>query len=135
MKLSAAAELAVRGAIIVAAEYGNGPVTLNEICRRRDLPKQYLVKIFSSLSRSGLVRPIRGKNGGYVLARNPSEVTVLQVIEAVEGPTALNYCQEDPPQCDHVDCAIRPIWAELQRIFREKLGSVTLADCVNKSAD
>ena len=135
MRLSAAAELAVRGAIILASEYGNGPVTLKEICRRRDLPKQYLVKIFATLSRNGLIRPIRGKNGGYVLAHHPSETTVLQVIEAVEGPTALNYCQDDPPQCDHVDCAIRPIWAELQKIFREKLGAVTLADCVTGSVD
>jgi len=135
MRLSAAAELAVRGAVILASEYGNGPVTLKEVCRRGDLPRQYLVKIFSALSRGGLVRPLRGKKGGYVLARQPSEITLLQVIEAIEGPTALNYCQDDPPQCDHVDCPIRPIWAELQQIFRQKLGAVTLANCVSGSID
>jgi len=134
MKLSLAAELGVRGVIVLAEKYGQGPITLDTICARRDLPKQYLVKIFASLARAGLIIPIRGKHGGYVLGRDPDAITLLQVIEAVEGPLTLNLCQQDPPQCDEVSCPIRPLWAELRRIVRGKLASMTLAECVNHEA-
>ncbi len=131
MKLSIAAELGLRGAVVLAEEYGRGPITLEKICSRRDLPKQYLVKIFASLSRAGLVTPVRGKRGGYMLARDPKDVSLLQLIEAIEGPLALNLCQQNPCGCDEVDCPIRPLWRDLQQTVCEKLAGMTLFDCVN----
>jgi len=130
MKISPAAELAVRGVLALAEQYGKGPVTLSSVCSDRDLPKQYLTKIFSSLVRADIVTPIRGKHGGFTLAHDPSQITLLEVIEAVEGPLALNYCQHSPTKCDRLDCAVRPIWTELQDTIRSKLGSVRLADCL-----
>ena len=135
MQLSCAAELAVRGAIVLAGEYGKGPVTLNAICQRRDLPKQYLVKIFASLGKADLVESTRGKRGGYALARPPGQISVLEIIEAVEGPVVLNLCQYTPPKCDNVDCPLRPIWARLQRIIRTELAGVSLADCIRIGND
>lgn len=130
MKLSPAAELAVRGVLVLTEEYGQRPVTLQRICDRRKLPRQYLVKIFSDLTRAGLIQPIRGKNGGFSLARDPREITVLQVIEAVEGPLALNLCQHNPPLCDDSHCRIRPVWTRLQKAMRDELGKLTLAQCL-----
>ena len=131
MRLSPAAELAVRGVLIIAEHHGRGPVTLARICKERDLPKQYLTKILASLARAGLVTPIRGKKGGYTLGREPGQISILEVIEAVEGPIALNYCQHNPPRCDREDCPLRAMWTELQGIVRKKLGAVTLAQCVD----
>jgi Rrf2 family protein len=133
MKLSPAAALAIRGAVVLAEEYGQGPIPLGDICSRRDLPKQYLVKIFSSLARAGLISPIRGQRGGYILARDPDRISLLQVIEAVEGPIALNYCQQTPSQCDRTSCPMRPLWTELQQTLSGKLNAMTLADCVYSS--
>lgn len=130
MKLSLAAELAVRGVMVLSERYGQGPVTLDVICASRELPKQYLTKIFASLVKAGLVTPIRGKHGGYTLMRKPAEITVLEVVEAVEGPIILNFCQQSPPQCDRTNCRIRPVWADLQKTIRQKLGSLSLADCL-----
>jgi len=130
MKLSPAAELAVRGVLVLAEQYGQRPVTLQRICERRTLPRQYLVKIFADLTRAELIQPIRGKNGGFCLARDPHEITVLQVIEAVEGPLALNLCQHNPPQCDDIHCRIRPVWARLQKAMHDELGKLTLAQCL-----
>ncbi len=59
-------------------------------------------------------------------ARPPSEISVLNVIEAVEGPIALNFCQSDPPKCDEVMCPLRPVWTELQEIIATRLADVTL---------
>ena len=128
MKLSPAAELAIRGILVLAGEDDSTPIPLKEICQRRDLPREYLVKIFSMLTKAGLVTPIRGKKGGYVLARSPEDISLLEVIEAVEGRISLNYCQHDPPQCDEDDCLVRPIWTELQHIVRDKLASSSLAE-------
>ena len=126
MKLSLAAELAVRGAMVLADHYGEGPITLETICSERDLPKQYLVKIFGSLAKAGLIIPVRGKRGGYLLTREPKRITLLQLVEAVEGPIFQTFCQQDPPKCKELNCPMRPIWAELQHIIRDKLGAVTL---------
>jgi len=132
MKLTVAAELAIRGVLVLAGKHGSGPVTLSAICKERNLPKQYLTKIFASLSRQGLIRPIRGKNGGYLLAQNPENITLLDIIEAVEGPIALNFCQHSPPQCDQTECPVRPIWTDLQSIIQKKLSEKTLADYVEE---
>ena len=134
MRLSPAAELAVRGMLVLAEHHGHGPVTLSAIRARRDLPKQYLAKIFASLARADLLTPVRGKHGGYVLARELGRITILDIIEAVEGPIALNYCQHDPPKCDETHCPLRRMWTDLQKTVRKKLGSVTLKDCVETSS-
>ena len=131
MRLSPAAEFALRGVAVLANKFGQGPIPLKVICSYRDLPKQYLAKIFSGLSRVGLVSPVRGKHGGYMLAREPGSITVLEVIEAVEGRIELNYCQHTPPKCDQVNCPMRAVWTELQELVRSKLSSVTLADYVD----
>jgi Rrf2 family cysteine metabolism transcriptional repressor len=130
MRLSPAAELAIRGVVVLANRHGDGPTTLKAICAARDLPKQYLVKLFSSLAKADIVTAIRGKRGGYVLSREPKQITVLEVIEAVEGPIALNFCQHTPPKCEEYRCRLRPVWTELQGIVRGKLSAVTIGDCV-----
>jgi len=135
MKLLPAAEFAIRGVAVLAEEYGKGPITLNEICRRRKIAKQYLVKLFGVLSRAGLVMPVRGKRGGFMLARDPGRVTLLEVIEAVEGPIAVNFCQYEPPRCDELNCPLRPVWGKLQRTIRDTLGSVTMAGFACAHAD
>jgi len=134
MRLSPAAELAIRGTLVLAEQYGNGPVNLDSICARRNLPKQYLVKLFASLTRAGLISPVRGKHGGYLLMREPRQISILEIIEAVEGPIVLNYCLHDPPQCDEIGCPMREVWAQLQETIRQRLGAMTLADCLQRNA-
>lgn len=131
MRLAPAAEFAIRGSLILAQNYGRGPVSIKRVCEMRGLGQEYLTKIFASLNRAGIVSSVRGKGGGYVLARAPRAVSLLDIIEAVEGPLALNFCQEDPPRCDEEDCPIEPVWAELQEVVTRKLGAMTLADAVN----
>ena len=130
MKLTPAAEFAVRGLVVLAQEQGQDPLALKTICERRDLPKEYLAKIFGSLARANIVTPVRGKHGGYVLARERDQITMLEIIEAVEGPVCLNFCQQNPPKCKEFDCPMRPVWTELQETMCDKLSSVTLADCL-----
>jgi len=129
MRLSPAAELAVRGVVVLAEYYGKGPTTLNEVCDRRGLPRQYLVKLFAQLAKADVISAVRGKRGGYALSRDPRQISLLEVVEAVEGPIALNYCQYTPPKCDEIDCPMRPMWAELQGIVRDRLSAMTIGGC------
>ena len=131
MKISPAAEFAVRGALVLAENYGDGPTTLDSICKAQDLSKQYLVKIFASLARAGLITPVRGKRGGYLLAREPAEISILELMEAVEGPIAVNFCQHDPPRCDRTECPLRSMWSDIQEFICDKLGSTTLGQCLD----
>jgi len=130
MKLSPAAEFAIRGMLVIAEHDGTGPVNLATICQERSLSKQYLAKIFGQLARANLVTPLRGKHGGYELARSLDQISILDIIEVMEGPIALNFCQHQPPKCDELDCGLRDVWAELQQIFRQKLSSISLRDCL-----
>ena len=131
MKLSPAAELAIRGSLVLAQQYGKGPTTLADVCELHGLSREYLAKVFGQLARADIVTPIRGKNGGYVLSRDPKDICLLEIIEAVEGPQYLNLCQYDPPRCDNVDtCKVQPVWTELQEIFEDRLRSAKLSDCI-----
>lgn len=126
MKLSPAADYAIRGASVLAKHYGEGPVALEHICAGRDVHKTYLSKIFAALVRAGLVLAVRGKHGGYMLGREPNKITLLEVIEAVEGPIRLNFCTHTPSRCHEENCPFSIVWHGLQRCVREKLQSVTL---------
>jgi len=135
MKLSMAAEFAIRGILHLARCYGQPPVPLEEICRRRDLAKDYLTKIFGQLARAGLVTAVRGKGGGYSLAKPPERITLLEVVEAVEGPLAVNLCQFDPPRCRESHCRVRLVWTDIQKKVRSTLASKTLAELVPDDRD
>ena len=134
MRLSHAAEFAVRGTCVLAEKHGRGPIKLEAICRERGLAREYLAKILGSLVRAGLVTAVRGKKGGYMLARDPRRITLLDVVEAVEGPIHLNFCQEDPPDCDREDCRIRPLWTDLQEMVRARLAAQRLIDCIGNGS-
>jgi len=136
MRLSTAAELGVRGMVYLARNYRNGPVPMATICREQKLPRQYMLKIFAALARAGYVRTTRGKGGGFVLAHPPQDISILNIIEAVEGPLALNFCQSNPPQCrwDNTDCPIKPLWDDLQQVTSHKLGQFCLDRATGPSA-
>ena len=121
-----AAELAIRGTLTLARNSGDGPMPLKEICEARELPRDYMARIFGDLSRAQIVAAVRGKGGGYRLARPAETISLLDIIEAVEGPLALNLCQFDPPQCEERDCPVRPVWTDLQETVRRALKSKTL---------
>ena len=120
--------------LVLAERHGQGPVALDAICAERDLPKQYLSKIFNSLARSGLILPVRGKGGGFLLARSPEATSLLEVIEAIQGPLAFRLCPPTPDRCAR-DCRMRGLWEELQGYVRNKLSATSLADCVKAAPD
>lgn len=115
----------------LAQRDGTGPVSLKSIAERQDISEHYLEQLFSVLRKVELVKSVRGAQGGYVLTRSPAEITVGDIIRALEGPIAPVECvnEEHPETCPREDfCVTRDIWEKLRDSITEILDSYTLAD-------
>ncbi|WP_041366811.1 RrF2 family transcriptional regulator [Natranaerobius thermophilus] len=134
MKLSTKGEYGVRALVHLACNYNEGPISLREISKIEDISYQYLEQIFLDLRRNSLVLSVRGAKGGYTLASHPKEITVGDVIRAVEGPIAPVSCvakstNSENTECDRSStCAPRGVWLELRDRISEVLDEFTLQD-------
>ena len=99
MQISRRADYGVRVILDLATHSENGRTSTHEIASRQNIPSPFLAKIISQLSLAGLVTTFRGAGGGVSLARPSSEITLLNVIEALEGPIELNRCLIEPVRC------------------------------------
>ena len=113
---------AVRALTELARVGGSGPVPIGEIARRRDIPVQFLEGMFATLRRAGILQSQRGVKGGYSFAREPTQVTVLEVVEALEGALDAETIGADP------------LWADAIRSLRDKLGAVTIAGIAERES-
>ncbi|HET6488626.1 MAG TPA: Rrf2 family transcriptional regulator [Syntrophales bacterium] len=128
MKISARARYGVRLMMVLARNYGNGPIYLKDIAREEDISEKYLGQIIIPLRGAGLVLSSRGSHGGYMLAREPAEINLREIVEILEGD-CLVRCIKDPSTCSRVStCASRDIWILLGGKISETLGSVSLAE-------
>jgi Rrf2 family protein len=97
---------------------------VDEIAREMLIPKSFLAKILQKLSRAKIVRSYRGVKGGFQLAREPENISIYDVIKAIEGPVAMNVCAVDKKKCSlSSKCAVHPIWVELRKEVEDKLKS------------
>jgi len=100
-----------------------------EIAKEQGVPRKFLEKIIQDLIRSGLVRSKRGPSGGYSLGRSPEAISFQDVIEALEGPIAVNVCMDEHLSCDHLPrCTMMGVWSEVQRKIMDVFTRTTLAD-------
>lgn len=133
MQITRASEYGVIGLTALARRPGGAVVMIDEVSREMDIPRSFLAKIFQSLVRAGLVQSVRGTGGGFRLARAAAEITVLDIIEGVEGPIALQRCLEEKPDCVHMThCALCGLLAEAQGRLRETLARTTLEELARR---
>src|SRR5258708_9744462 len=99
MQITRAGEYGVLGLLNVAGRAQGERGMIDEVSRAEGIPRNFLAKIFQSLVRAGLVKSVRGTGGGFMLSRPPKEITVLEVIEAIEGKISLQRCLEEVPSC------------------------------------
>jgi Rrf2 family protein len=118
----------------LAEHTGGGFISLKEIAERQGISKQYLEQIVSLLNTSNILRTNRGKQGGYMLAKQPSECTVREILRITEGSLAPVTClEEDVNMCDKASyCKTLPMWTGLQKVIDDYLGSVTLQNLLEQ---
>lgn len=110
---------------------GNESVVLRNISEDEDLSIRYLEQIIIPLKISKLVKSVRGAGGGYTLAKHPSEITLCEIINVLEGSSTLVDCVEDPGSCERTtECAAHEVWREASDLLRNYFTSKTLQDLV-----
>jgi len=131
VRVSAKVDYAIRAAVELAAAEGAGPVKGDQIARAQSIPPKFLENILLELRHAGLVHSQRGVEGGYWLAQPSAEITVAEVIRAVEGPLA-NVRGTRPEALEYTGAAeaLRTVWIAMRANLRAVLEAVTLADIV-----
>lgn len=131
MRISTKGRYGARLMLELALYYGKGSVLLKDIAKREEISEGYLEHLLPSLKAAGLVNSSRGAHGGYTLAKTPSEITLREVVQALEGPLSPAECVHTPNVCQRVQsCVTRDIWKKLGEKISQTLESVTLKDMV-----
>lgn len=131
MKITREADYALRIVSILAAEQTHIGARL--ISEKSKVPYRFTLKILSKLLQSGLIKSFRGVNGGYAVNRPVVEITLLQVIEAIDGPIAINRCMIEPEICANTGvCKVQKNLYRVQKMLAEKLNQITFEDILNE---
>jgi Rrf2 family protein len=135
LRISRKIDYAIRAMIHLASIPPGIVVPFREIGRQMDVPEDFLAKIMKTLVDQGIVRSTRGPRGGYKLARPAETINVLEVIEAAEGPVAVNVCLDDDDACSRQSfCTMTSVWREGQERMLDVFRATTLASLAERRA-
>lgn len=132
MMVSTKGRYALTVMVDLAKNEDDGYVSLADIAERENLSMKYLESIISILNKGGMLLSLRGKNGGYKLARKPEEYSINEILLLTEGTLApVNCIMQDGVQCDKAaTCSTLPLWAGLDKVIENYLGGITLEDII-----
>jgi Rrf2 family iron-sulfur cluster assembly transcriptional regulator len=130
MKVSTRGDYAARALLSLALHDSDRPTSVKEIAERTDLPQPYLEQILLAVKGAGLVRSKRGVGGGYVLARPPEEITLAQILAAVDGPLTTVMGEHD--HCEG-HCVLQEVWVGVSDETQQFLEGFTLAELVKRT--
>ncbi len=129
MKLSTKCRYGSRAVLEIARNIDRGPIKRKDIVKSQMISDSYLENILISLKNSGIIDTIRGANGGYLLRRSPSEITLLEIVNALDGTLSPVECIDNPSSCERtVRCATRNAWKRLKEAQEEVLRSITVQE-------
>lgn len=134
MKISTKGDYGIRALIELTHHYGDPrPMQSGEIAARQKIPESYLEQLLTTLRRAGFIRSVRGPQGGHALVRDPRELRVSEVVEALEGPIMPVDCLDEASQCSrNGGCAQRDMWDEVRSAVLGVLENTTIADLAEK---
>jgi Rrf2 family protein len=136
MKLSTKTRYGARAMLELALNYENGKrvVSVKEIATRQEISPKYLEHLLSSLRSAGLVRSVRGAQGGHMLARSPAQINLREIYDVFEGAEGFVECTTNPGICDRIDgCVTQEIWSQIHATCMEMLESTTLEDLARRA--
>ena len=132
MQITRQADYALRTIVYLSRLEPDDKAPTSLIAEKQQIPSSFLAKIISQLSVAGLIHTSRGAHGGVSLAKTPEEISVLEVIEAIDGPVMLNECTTNPGICPFTgDCPMRLIWCDTRQDLLAKLNSITFEQFSN----
>lgn len=134
MKLSTKGRYGVKAMVDLAIHYGEEPASIKSISERQHISEYYLEQLFSPLRKANIIKSIRGAQGGYILSREPKDITVADIMAVLEGPIEISDCieQDRETSCNNIDCcATRLLWSRIKESIDSVMGSTTLQDMVD----
>ena len=132
MKISTKGRYGLRILIDLATHDSDKPRMLRDIAKSQQISEKYISRLVIDLRRAKLVRSVRGVNGGFHLAKSPGEITLLEVLETMEGPISVVDCVRSPETCKRQSlCPARDIWQRLNDGIRELTQKITLDDILD----
>ncbi|MEY7999516.1 Rrf2 family transcriptional regulator [Clostridium sp. Mt-5] len=134
MKLSTKGRYGVKAMVDLAIHYSQEPSSIKSISERQNISEYYLEQLFSGLRKSDLIKSIRGAQGGYILNREPKDITIADIIEVLEGPIEISDCidENNESSCSKVDCcATRLLWSKIKDSMDQVMKFTTLQDMVD----
>ncbi len=128
MQITRQADYAVRAMVYLAQLEPDKPAATSKIAREKSIPPSFLAKIVSQLSVAGLLRTSRGAHGGVSLAKAAEAISLLEVIEAIDGPILLNDCVAENMTCNaNEDCPLKPVWCDAQKLLVDHLSKANFS--------
>ena len=119
MKLSTKGRYGLKAMFELSLNHSKGPVSIKNIAAKQNIPEQYLEQIFSKLKKANLIKSVRGAQGGYLLSRKASEITVYDILTVLEGPVSID------------SCVTKLVWEKMRDAMDNVMKSITLCDMVN----
>ncbi len=136
MKLSTKGRYTTRAMFDLAMHFGEGLIQVKDIAKNQEISGRYLEQLLLPLKAAGLLRSTRGANGGFELAKRPSEIRLIDVIHIAEGSTAPVECVDDALVCPRsATCVTREVWVKIKDATDQILESTTLQDLINRQAE
>ncbi len=135
MKISTRGRYGLRILLDLALHDNGSPRMIRDIAGSQRISEKYISRLIIDLRRAGMVKSVRGSRGGYRIARYPKNLTVLDVIEVMEGPVSIIDCVTTE-SCDRQrGCAVRSIWCDMNNQIRSALAAVTLQDVIDRQRE
>lgn len=131
MKLSTKGRYGVRAMVALALNYNGTPMSIKTISQKENLSEYYLEQLFSPLRRANLIRSIRGAQGGYVLCKEPSKITVGDIMTVLEGPVEVADCIDGLGCSSEYECTTKAVWAKVKKSIDDVLNSITLQNIID----
>ena len=129
MKISTKGRYGLRILMDLALHQSDKPRLIRDIAKSQQISEKYISRLVIALRKAGMVRSVRGVNGGFHLAMKPEDITLLDVIEVMEGPLSIVDCVSAPKRCKlSENCAPREVWCKLNEDIRDLMRGTTLAD-------
>ena len=137
MKISTKGRYAVRFLVDLAEHKKDGFIALKDVAERQNISKKYLEQIVPLLNKSGILKANRGYQGGYMLAKDPKELTICEILKITEGSIAPVSCLDfEPIQCERAEeCSTLYIWQGLYKVITDYLDGITIQDVVDREAE
>lgn len=136
MRISTKGRYGLRVLIDVALHEGDGAVSLRDISRRQDISRKYLWQVVNPLKAVGILRSTRGAQGGYMLARDPADISLYDIVKTLEGDDVLVGCLNENDKCERcLSCVSHEAWKHIETRMNEALREITLGELIRRHKD